>query len=60
VPGTLRNINNILSEFNIVAQSLETSGPIGYLIVDVDKEASHDIKEKINKLQSSIKTRILY
>lgn len=60
IPGTLRNINNILADYNIVSQSLDTSGPIGYLVVDVDKEASHEVKKKIAELPTSIKTRILY
>lgn len=60
VPGVLREVNLALSEYNVVAQVLETRGPIGYMIIDVDKEVAKEIKERINALNTSIKTRILY
>jgi len=60
VPGVLKSINNILSDYNIVSQVLDTQESIGYLIVDVDKEASRQIKEQIAALDKSIKTRILF
>jgi D-3-phosphoglycerate dehydrogenase len=60
VPGVLKNINNILGEFNVLAQQLRTSSEIGYLIVDVDHETSEDVKTAIEALPSSIKTRVLY
>jgi len=60
VPGVLKSINNILSDYNIVSQVLDTQESIGYLIVDVDKEASRQIKEQIAALEKSIKTRILF
>jgi len=59
VPGVLKNINNILGEFNVLAQQLRTSTEIGYLIVDVDHETSEDVKTAIKALPSSIKTRVL-
>jgi len=59
VPGVLKNINNILGEFNVLAQQLRTSTEIGYLIVDVDHETSEDVKTAIEALPSSIKTRVL-
>ena len=60
IPGVLRDVNSVLSEYNVVAQMLMTLGAVGYLIVDVDKEVSAEIKVKIAQLKSSIKTRILY
>jgi D-3-phosphoglycerate dehydrogenase len=60
VPGVLKNINNILGEFNVSAQQLRTTNEIGYLIVDVDHEASEDVKTAIEALPSSIQTRVLY
>ncbi|KAM9968493.1 hypothetical protein ACTFIW_002934 [Dictyostelium discoideum] len=59
-PGVLRDINNILSEFNVSAQVLSTRKQIGYIIADVDSEASKEIKKKISSLPNSIKTRVLY
>lgn len=60
VPQVLKNINDILSEYNIVRQMLNTTQNIGYLIIDVDKEVGEEIKRKISALESTIKTRILY
>ncbi|EFA75505.1 3-phosphoglycerate dehydrogenase [Heterostelium album PN500] len=59
-PGVLRDINLILSEFNVSSQILSTRKQIGYIIADVDKEASKEIKRKISALPHSIKTRVLY
>jgi len=60
VPGVLKEINSILCDFNVNAQQLGTTPHIGYLVVDVDREASKQIKERIAALQVSIRTRILY
>jgi D-3-phosphoglycerate dehydrogenase len=60
VPGVLRDVNNILSDYNVVAQMLLTTQKIGYLIVDVDAGISHEVKKKIGALKTSIRTRILY
>jgi D-3-phosphoglycerate dehydrogenase len=62
VPGVLRDINKIVSDFdaNIRAQLLATDPDIGYLIMDLDQDVSHDVKKAIAKLETSIKTRILF
>lgn len=60
IPGVMKDINDILSGFNISAQHLGTQNEIGYLICDVDREAGKEIKKRILELQSNIKTRILY
>lgn len=60
VPGVLRDVNNILSEYNVVGQMLMTTGDVGYLIADIDKSASKEVKDRIAHLSSNIKTRILY
>jgi D-3-phosphoglycerate dehydrogenase len=59
-PGFLKAMNEALSDYNISAQMLMTLGAVGYLIIDVDKGMSDEIKEKIMQLKLSIKTRILY
>jgi len=63
-PGVLKKINGILSEcdFNISAQILKTNAEIGYLLIEVDKnkEFSGDVKEKLDALPETIKTRVLY
>jgi D-3-phosphoglycerate dehydrogenase / 2-oxoglutarate reductase len=62
VPGVLRDINRIVSDFNanIRAQLLSTDNDIGYLIMDLDQDVSQDVKKAIAALETSIKTRILF
>jgi D-3-phosphoglycerate dehydrogenase len=62
VPGVLRDINRIVSDHgaNIRAQTLSTDADIGYLIMDLDQDVSHDVKRAVAALATSIKTRILY
>jgi D-3-phosphoglycerate dehydrogenase len=62
VPGVLRDINRIVSDHgaNIRAQTLSTDADIGYLIMDLDQDVSHDVKRSVAALETSIKTRILY
>jgi D-3-phosphoglycerate dehydrogenase len=62
VPGVLRDINRIVSDFNanIRAQLLATDPDIGYLIMDLDQDVSQDVKKAVAGLETSIKTRILF
>ena len=62
VPGVLRDINKIVSDFdaNIRAQLLATDPDIGYLIMDLDQDVSQDVKRAVAGLETSIKTRILF
>lgn len=62
VPGVLGDINGIISQTksNVNAQILGTSTSIGYMIIDLDKETSHETKSAISDLPTSIATRILY
>ncbi len=62
VPGVLRDINKIVSDFNanIRAQVLSTDPDIGYLIMDLDNNVSGDVKREIAALETNIRTRILF
>lgn len=62
VPGVLGTINSIIAERggNIRAQYLETRGTVGYLIIDIDRDISSVVKQDIDALDTSIKTRIVY
>jgi D-3-phosphoglycerate dehydrogenase len=62
VPGVLRSINEIVAELgvNIQRQTLSTQDNVGYLIMDVDRSLSGEVKAKIDALPDSIKTRLLY
>ena len=62
VPGALAQINRIVSEVgaNIEAQQLSTLGEIGYLVMDINRDLSDEVKRQIENLPFSIRTRILY
>jgi D-3-phosphoglycerate dehydrogenase len=61
-PGALSEVTQIIYDVgaNIDAQFLSTYRDIGYLIMDIDRELSDEVKAKISVLSKAIKTRILY
>ncbi len=62
VPGVLKNINRIVGDLgaNILGQVLSTDPNIGYLVIDLEKDVSNQVNEAVLKLDTSIRTRILY
>lgn len=62
MPGVLSSINEIIAKVgaNIHAQYLSTREDIGYLIMDVDTSLSRTVKDEIDKLSATIKTRLLF
>jgi D-3-phosphoglycerate dehydrogenase len=62
VPGVLASVTAIVSELgaNIEAQQLSTTKDIGYLVMDVDRQLSDAVRDRIAALPVSVKTRILY
>ncbi len=62
VPGVLKEINGIVSEVgaNIEAQSLSTDQNIGYLVMDMKQVEAKTVADRIAKLETSIKTRVLF
>jgi len=63
VPGVLRKINNILSEFNIEKQICESKGHNSFVLADVsvhDKADLDRIFDQIYNLPESLSTRIVY
>lgn len=62
VPGVLRDINKIVSDLhaNIRGQVLSTDNDIGYLVMDLDQNVSGLVKDAIEGLETSIRTRILF
>jgi D-3-phosphoglycerate dehydrogenase len=58
----LKDINKIVSDLNanIRGQVLSTDSEIGYLVMDLEQDVSTPVKEAIEKLSTSIRTRILF
>jgi D-3-phosphoglycerate dehydrogenase len=62
VPGVLSAINLVFAEngINISAQSLMTNDTIGYLVMDVDAEYSELALAKLQQVNGTIRTRVLF
>jgi D-3-phosphoglycerate dehydrogenase / 2-oxoglutarate reductase len=62
VPGVLSRINGLIAKMsvNIKAQSYNTRGGIGYLVMDVERSVSRSIGKQIESLDSDIRTRLLF
>lgn len=63
-PGVLARVNAIFSasKINIASQYLETSGPIGYAVTDVEAEEGLglELKRQLDGIDATIRTRILF
>lgn len=64
-PGMLNRINQIFmeDEINIAAQYLQTTGNIGYVVIDITSQPATSAKSLLQKLKSlpgTIRTRLLY
>jgi len=62
VPGVLSAINNVFADnnVNVCSQYLQTSGDIGYVVVDVDTEYSDVAKKALAEVEGTIRVRILF
>ncbi|MFZ5757442.1 MAG: phosphoglycerate dehydrogenase [Pseudomonadota bacterium] len=62
VPGVLSKINNVFSEnnINISGQYLMTNAKVGYVVIDVEAEYSKLALEKLNGIEGTIRTRVLF
>ncbi|ATL48411.1 phosphoglycerate dehydrogenase [Chitinophaga caeni] len=62
VPGVLSAINTALSDnkINILGQYLKTNEKIGYVVLDVDSQLSHEALALLKEVPHTIKTRLLY
>lgn len=62
VPGVLSNINRIVSEVhaNIESQILATDPNIGYLVMDLNRDVSDEVRTEVARLPTSVRTRVLY
>ena len=62
VPGVLTEINSVFSEtgINISSQYLQTNEEVGYVVLDIDQQYSDIALEKLNKVQGTIRCRVLF
>lgn len=62
VPGVLSQINSIFSEngINISSQYLQTNDKVGYVVMDVDVDASELALARLNEVNGTIKSRVLF
>ena len=62
VPGILNSINSVFHSrnVNVVSQYLQTSGTMGYVVIDCEKtDAALEIERELKALDGTIKCRIL-
>jgi D-3-phosphoglycerate dehydrogenase / 2-oxoglutarate reductase len=62
VPGVLSSINTIISELhaNVESQILDTNADVGYLVMDLDRDVSEEVRARVSGLDTNIRTRILF
>merc|ERR1712190_37289 len=61
-PGVMSSVNQVFTEAkaNICQQFLNTKGDVGYVIIDLNIEASAEVKKKLASLETVIKVRVLW
>ncbi|WP_420454166.1 phosphoglycerate dehydrogenase [Rubrivirga sp.] len=62
VPGVMAAVNRVFSDIgvNVDAQFLQTRGGLGYVVTDVDSEASDEALSALRQVEGTIRTRVLY
>jgi D-3-phosphoglycerate dehydrogenase / 2-oxoglutarate reductase len=60
VPGILRAINDILADrgINIERQVLDTRGPLGYAIYDINQQCDEQLLAKLRAIPQTIRVRV--
>jgi len=61
-PGMLREINKALAEedINVVGQYLGTNQEVGYVVLDIGKDMSGRLFDRIRQIDGTIKCRMLF
>lgn len=62
IPGVLRQVNEVLSPFNVEKQYSDSKGEIAYLMADIADVSSSDVnslREQLSKTSANILTRLL-
>ncbi|MHC4550053.1 MAG: phosphoglycerate dehydrogenase [Planctomycetota bacterium] len=62
VPGVLKQINRAIADenINVMAQHLDTRNGIGYVVLDIEKEASSRLLTRLKQVEGTLRARILY
>ena len=62
VPGVLAAVNGVFSGIgaNVAAQVLQTRGPVGYLVTDVDVASSDEALAALLTVPATIRARVLF
>lgn len=62
VPGIMSAINQLFSQndINILGQYLQTSGDVGYVVIDVDEAYSELALAKLRDIEGTIRARVLF
>ncbi len=64
VPGMLSKINELFSgsDVNVDAQFLQTSGQVGYVVIDITatEALAQQLKDKLSAIPGTLRTRLLY
>ncbi|PIL31861.1 hypothetical protein GSI_06565 [Ganoderma sinense ZZ0214-1] len=62
IPGVLRQVNEVLSPFNVEKQYTDSKGEIAYLMADIADVSGRDVnalRDQISKTSANILTRLL-
>ena len=62
IPGVMMEINKVFAEngINISGQFLQTNEKVGYVVIDVDAEYSDLAQEKLQHINGTIRSRVLF
>ncbi len=62
VPGVLQRVNALFGEHgvNVLGQYLMTDARLGYLVMDVSAEVDRGMLDALNRIPSTVRSRILY
>ena len=61
-PGVMAAVNGVLSDIgaNVQAQYLQTRGAVGYVVTDLDREASSEALDALRGVDGTIRARVLF
>ncbi|MFT7117528.1 MAG: D-3-phosphoglycerate dehydrogenase, partial [Rhodoferax sp.] len=62
VPGMMSSINQVFTDnqINIAAQYLQTRGPIGYVVIDIDATQSPTALAGLADIPGTLRNRVLF